>query len=275
MSNSKIENYPFFTILTASLNSVSTIKQTVESIKNQTFQNFEHIVIDGGSNDGTVEVLKKNEHAYNLYWASKPDKGISNALNKGLKLAKGKYVLVLHADDCLLSPGILGYVFNLVKDQKFDIYSFPVLKERPDGAHLLYKPIRVLWWHHFKTIFPHQGSFVHQRTFQALGGFRNNFSIAMDYDFFYRALKNNCSIKFEKKPVALMGGAGISSNDFELVKRLREEFQVHRLNEKNPLWRLAQIYFWMLYFPYKTVLFKKLRKTFIKRKTTSDLIITE
>ena len=141
MSNSKIENYPFFTILTASLNSVSTIKQTVESIKNQTFQNFEHIVIDGGSNDGTVEVLKKNEHAYNLYWASKPDKGISNALNKGLKLAKGKYVLVLHADDCLLSPGILGYVFNLVKNQKLDIFSFPVLKERPDGGHLLYNLI--------------------------------------------------------------------------------------------------------------------------------------
>ena len=266
---------PFFTILTASLNNRTTIKNTLESIRNQAFRNFEHIVIDGGSKDGTLDIIKEFERTYNLFWASKPDKGISSALNKGLKLAKGKYVLVLHADDCLLSPGILGYVFNLVKDQKFDIYSFPVLKERPDGAHLLYKPIRVLWWHHFKTIFPHQGSFVHQRTFQALGGFRNNFSIAMDYDFFYRALKNNCSIKFEKKPVALMGGAGISSNDFELVKRLREEFQVHRLNEKNPLWRLAQIYFWMLYFPYKTVLFKKLRKTFIKRKTTSDLIITE
>jgi glycosyltransferase involved in cell wall biosynthesis len=253
---------PFFTILTASLNNRTTIKNTLESIKNQAFRNFEHIVIDGGSKDRTLDIIKEFERTYNLFWASKPDKGISSALNKGLKLAKGKYVLVLHADDCLLSPGILGYVFNLVKDQKFDIYSFPVLKERPDGAHLLYKPIRVLWWHHFKTIFPHQGSFVHQRTFQALGGFRNNFSIAMDYDFFYRALKNNCSIRFERKPVALMGGAGVSSNDLQMNKRLREEIEVQKLNEKNPLWRLAQIYFWMLYIPYKTLFLRKLKKTY-------------
>jgi glycosyltransferase involved in cell wall biosynthesis len=267
--------FPFYTIITASLNNESTIKQTLESIENQTFQNLEHIVLDGGSQDGTLDILRNFERTYNLYFISEPDEGISSALNKGLKLSKGNYILVLHADDCLLSPNILGYVFNLIKKQQYDIHSFPVLKEGSDNRLFLYNPIRVLWWHHFKTIFPHQGTFVHQRIFQSVGGFRNNFSIAMDYDFFYRALKNNCSIRFERKPVALMGGAGVSSNDLQMNKRLREEIEVQKLNEKNPLWRLAQIYFWMLYIPYKTVLFKKLRKALIKRKITSDLIITE
>jgi glycosyltransferase involved in cell wall biosynthesis len=265
----------FFTIITASFNNESTIKQTLESIKNQTLQDLEHIVLDGGSQDGTLDILKDFERTYNLYWTSKPDKGISSALNKGLELAKGKYVLVLHADDRLLSPDILGYVFNRVRSQKHDIYSFPVIKEYTDDSFFLYKPIRMLWWHHFKTILPHQGSFVHQRVYQLVGGYRKHLSITMDYDFFYRALQSKCSIKFEDKPIALMGGTGISSSDAALKKRLREEIEVQKVNEKNPLWRLAQIYFWMLYFPYKIVLFKKFRKTFIKRKKTSDLIIKE
>ena len=242
--------FPFYTIITASLNNESTIKQTLESIENQTFQNLEHIVLDGGSQDGTLDILRNFERTYNLYFISEPDEGISSALNKGLKLSKGKYILVL------------GYVFNLIKKQQYDIHSFPVLKEGSDNRLFLYNPIRVLWWHHFKTIFPHQGTFVHQRIFQSVGGFRNNFSIAMDYDFFYRALKNNCSIRFERKPVALMGGAGVSSNDLQMNKRLREEIEVQKLNEKNPLWRLAQIYFWMLYIPYKTLFLRKLKKTY-------------
>jgi glycosyltransferase involved in cell wall biosynthesis len=268
-----MKKHPFFTIITAALNSSATLSKNMQSICNQSYQDFEHIIVDGGSADQTLEIIKGYENTYNLIWISEFDSGISDALNKGLKLAKGKYILVLHADDCLLAPDILGYVFNLINNQRYDIYSFPVLKERSDNQLSLYKPIRLLWWHHFKTIFPHQGSFVHQRTFRIVGEFRNNFSIAMDYDFFYRALKNSCSIQFEKKPVALMGGKGISSNDSELLKRLREEIQVQRLNEKNPFWRLAQIYFWIFYFPYKTGFFMKLKKPPYKEKKSGDLTI--
>jgi glycosyltransferase involved in cell wall biosynthesis len=243
---------PFFTILTASLNSQSTLKKTLDSIKNQTFQNFEHVVIDGGSNDGTIDILNRIENSYNMSWSSEPDQGIADALNKGLRLAKGDYVLVLHADDCLLSPDTLEYVFKIIKNQKYDIYSFPVLKEYSDRRPFLYKPIRILWWHHFKTIFPHQGSFVHQRTYRVVGEYRKQLSIAMDYDFFYRALQSECSVKFEKQPVARMGGKGISSSAAALTRRLREERKVQILNEKNRMWRLAQFFFWMLYLPYKT-----------------------
>ncbi|WP_084445878.1 glycosyltransferase [Desulfosarcina sp. BuS5] len=76
---------PFITILTAALNSGATIKKTLESVRNQTFRNFEHVVIDGGSRDETLEILKEYENTYNLAWISKPDHGISDALNKGLR----------------------------------------------------------------------------------------------------------------------------------------------------------------------------------------------
>ena len=78
----------------------------------------------------------------------------------------------------------------------------------------------------------------------------------MDYDFFYRAFQAGAKVKFEKQPVAVMGGSGVSSNPSWLKKRIMEEFRVQRMNERNPFWRLAQWIFQKLYFPYKTKLFK-------------------
>ena len=80
----------FLTILTSSLNNRETVFKTISSIKKQNFNTIEHIVIDGGSQDGTLNVLKANECDYNLKFISEPDDGIADALNKGLKLSKGK-----------------------------------------------------------------------------------------------------------------------------------------------------------------------------------------
>ena len=260
--------HPFFTILTASLNKGVTLRKTLESIKNQSFQNFEHIVVDGNSYDETLDTLKQFENTYNLSWFSKPDCGISDALNKGLQLAQGRYILVLHADDQLLAPEILKNIYPILKSERFDIYSFPVIKDYPDKGNILYKPVRILWWYHFKTIFPHQGTFIHHRVFDRVGGFREEFSIALDYDFFYRGLQTGAKVKFEKQPVALMGGAGISSNPSLLVQRLREEFQVQKLNERYPFCQIAQFIFNAIYFPYKARFLPKLIKRFGKGKTS-------
>ncbi len=167
---------------------------------------------------------------------------------------------MLHADDQLLTPEILKSVYLILKSERFDIYSFPVLKDYPDKGKILYKPVRILWWYHFKTIFPHQGAFVHHRLFARAGGFRKEFTIALDYDFFYRGLQTGARIKFAKQPVALMGGAGISSNPRLLVRRLREEFHVQKLNEQNPFWQIAQFIFRTVYFPYKARFLPKLTK---------------
>ena len=183
-----VEDFPFITILTAALNSGSTLKKTLETVRNQTFQDIEHIVIDGGSRDETLDILKEFENTYNLTWISEPDHGISDALNKGLRLSSGRYILVIQADDQLLHHNILDNVFPQLKSENFDILSFPVILDHPAKGKILSKPIKHLWWNHFKFVFRHQGCFVHRRVFDQIGMFRNEFRICLDYDFFYRAL---------------------------------------------------------------------------------------
>jgi len=252
-----MNTHPFFTIITASLNSSSTIKRTLKSVKNQTFNDLEHIVIDGGSKDETLDILREFEDAYNLVWISEPDRGIADALNRGLERANGRYILVIHADDQLLGPEILTTAYPFLEKDLFDINGFPVVLEHPTNGRVLLKPKRAIWWHHFKTIFLHQGTFVHKRVFDRIGGFREQFSIALDYDFFYRALMSRSTVEFGNQPIALMGGKGVSSAPELVGKRLHEEALVRRINENNFFWRLAQLLFQKLYFPYKTRLAPK------------------
>ena len=252
-----MKNSPLFSVLTASLNNGFTIERTLESVKNQSFQDFEHIVIDGGSRDETLDILKEYENTYNLLWISEPDNGISDALNKGLGLSSGRYIIVIQADDQLIHPNILDNVFPQLKNEKFDILSFPVILDHPAKGKVFSKPIQHLWWNHFKFVFRHQGCFVHKRVFDQIGVFRNEFKICLDYDFFYRALTRNYSVKFGKFPVTLMGGEGVSSNPKFILKRLKEERLVQALNEKKLFWRLFQFIFHMLYLPYKIHFFSK------------------
>ena len=241
---------PFFTILTASLNSEATIAINLESVKTQTYQNLEHIVIDGGSQDTSYDILKKYENTYKLCWLSEPDHGIADALNKGLCMAQGRYILVIQADDMLLKPDILESVYPLLRNEHIDIVSFPVVFDHSSKGKILRQPIVHLWWNHLKFIFPHQGCFVHKRVFE-IGNFKTEFKIAMDYDFFYRALACKCTVQFEKFPVAMMGGSGIGSDTKYLKKRLNEEKLVQLQNERKKGWRFAQFFFRLFYTPYK------------------------
>lgn len=246
---------PFFSIITASLNRAETLEFTLRSVMNQTFHSVEHIVVDGLSSDGSIDILKNYYGKYNLSWISESDEGIADALNKGLSMAKGRYILVLQADDQLLRPEILEVVHLKLRQEQFAVHSFPVIVDDPTRGRVLRPPIRFLWWNHFKFIFPHQGTFVHSRVFDNIGKFRKYFSICMDYDFFYRALAANHSVKFERTPVALMGGDGVGSRLSSVVKRLQEERLVQNLNEENILWRVSQLVFGLLYVQYKTHIF--------------------
>jgi len=241
----------FFSIITASLNSAETIEETLISVKNQSFRNIQHIVIDGGSKDGTLDILEKYQQDYNLSWISEPDKGIADALNKGLQLAQGAYILVLQADDQLLGEDSLEKAWAAIKKCLSDFHIFPVLFDHPRKGRKLLTPIRFLWWNHFKFIFCHQGCFANRRVFGRIGRFRTEYHITFDYDFFYRALNTGCSVKFADFPVTGMGATGISSNPAFLFQRLEEEFLIQRSNEKKIFWVMAQRLFRIFYLPYK------------------------
>jgi len=244
--------HPKITILTASLNSEKTIDKSLRSVRNQTFQDLEQIIVDGRSCDRTIEIIKHYEKLYNLTWLSEPDNGISEALNKGLKLAKGEYIYVLGTDDYFVDGDVLGRIHETVKDEHYDIYSLPVIFNHPAHGKLYSKPLRFKAWHRFRNIFRHQGVFVHRRLFNRVGNFNEHYSIAMDYDFFYRAMLAGCSIKYLDMPIAFVGGTGLSSIRQHLVKRLQEEILIQKSNERHLFWRIAQSLFWTLYMPYKT-----------------------
>ena len=253
-----MNSHPFFTILTSCLNSEKTLIETLASVRKQRYQNLEHIIIDGGSQDDSLRILSDYAGNSRVYWKSEPDRGIAHALNKGLQLAKGRYILIIHGDDRLLDENAFLQAYGDLRNESVDMCSYPVLKETPNGHLMRYRPIRFRWWYHFKTILPHQGCFVHRRVFERVGKFRENFTIALDYDFFYRALSSGATIRFGTQPVAIMGGTGVSSNPSMLEKRLHEEALVQRMNEKKLFWRMSQKLFQLLYLPYKTRLAPKL-----------------
>ena len=223
---------------------------------NQTFKNLEHIVVDGASTDGTLEVIKAFEGTYDVSYISEPDTGIADALNKGLKNATGKYILIIQADDYLPDLHILEKVYPLLKSEDKDIYSFPVMMDVLGNGKRILKPIKFKWWNKFKFIFLHQGTFVHKRVYEQIGNFNTDYSIAMDYDFFYRALIKKPVIEFENFPVAEMAGEGIGSSIRSLLVRLKEEALVQKSNESNVCCRFIQTVFRFFYVPYKTRFFR-------------------
>lgn len=192
---------PFFSIITCTFNSAEYLQETIESVERQNFTDFEHVFMDAFSSDTTISMIK----AYQVRCPTKvvlhqlPAKGISNAMNAGIELARGKVILHLHGDDRLASERVLGVVRDqfvatgasivvgncMLTGQDRISYTWP----RNGLAWVLLKFfLRAVMF--YSNLIPHPSTYVMKSVFQRHGGFDEQYKVVMDYDFWFRVLRH-------------------------------------------------------------------------------------
>lgn len=239
-------------IVTATFNARTGLQATVDSVQSQDFRSVEHIVIDGGSSDGTREYLESVGNA--VRWISEPDEGIADALNKGIAMARGEYVVVLQAEDTFVDAGSLGRATRFLRGRE-DIVAFDVMLERGMGNAERRRSRGFSLLTEYKMTSPHQGMFCRRDLFERIGLFAPAYRIAMDYEFLLRAKRRGATLRPVSEAVAMMPATGVSTKvDWPSVRsRLLEDRRLHRQHSKGGLFRLSSEIFWLIYMPFKRI----------------------
>lgn len=193
--NNKTGNYPLVSIITPSYNSYPYIIENIESVTKQDYPNIEHIVIDGGSTDGTVEVLKRYPH---LIWISEKDGGQSEAINKGFKLAKGEIIGWLNSDDCYNENAVSNSVRVLLEDKDTDIVHSDqnVINEKSEIFKILKGENVSLEKMLLRNCVRQPTVFFREKVVSTLDGVREDLHYAMDRDFWLRAILAGFKFKY-------------------------------------------------------------------------------
>ena len=193
--HSAVSNKPKITIVTPSFNSIHTIRETLDSVANQDYAEVEHIVVDGGSTDGTLEVLRQYPR---LVWTSEKDEGHYHAMDKGTRLATGDVVLILNADDCL-RPGVLTEVARAFEEHPdWDALFGDIVFVDAHGeeifrrAEACFDPQIIRFGHNVAN---HQTLFLKKAVYLRLGGYRyKEFKNACDYEYVMRLIRARCAV---------------------------------------------------------------------------------
>ena len=218
---------PLITVVTVVYNGEQYLDQTIRSVIEQDYDNVEYIIIDGGSTDGTLEIIQKYEEQID-YWICEPDSGIYDAMNKGVSLASGEYIAFLNADDYYFSQNTLNIIsINILRKNVDVIYGdMHILNEndeRKERAH--YVGIKYGWfpysmyWIWIRMVFGHPASFTARKRLIGLGGFSESFKIAADYDFFIRLFVKNGTFQYVPEVLAVFREGGVSTTNLKLLEQ--------------------------------------------------------
>lgn len=178
-------------VVVPSFNSERFLEQTLQSLFNQDYENVEILVIDGGSTDGTVNIIKKYKNRI-AYWISEKDNGQSDALNKGFKKANGEVVGWLCSDDLLYNDSISLVAEEFSKDSEVGIVYGDIDQIRADGhifRKIKYKPLTADYILNVHHPVPQQGSFYRRSLLEKVGFLNESLHQVMDYDLFIKLLK--------------------------------------------------------------------------------------
>ena len=196
-------------IITINLNNRDGLERTLASVRVQTFRDFEQIVVDGGSSDGSLDVIRANAD-WIARWVSEPDSGIYNAMNKGIAMAAGDYLLFLNSGDCLDSAGVLEAMFATDPGGAGMIYGH-VRYQKPDGRWtVLVAPPRMTMDAVYTMRINHQSTFFRRDLFTTVGPYDEGVRFAADFDYMLRCLAADVGSRFVDVVVSIYEGGGFS-----------------------------------------------------------------
>ena len=223
----KVEDQPLVSIITAVLNGEKHIEQTISSVLNQSYKNIEYIIIDGGSNDNTINIIKKYEKQID-HWISEADEGLYHAINKGIKLAKGNIIGILHSNDFYFEKSV-QYIVDANLSSAEEIIFHGDIEQTNEKENS--KPKRMipdLSQMHYKQSIFHPTCFVKKSVYEKYGTYDTQFKIASDYDFLLRCMKQGVKFQYIPKAITSYRSGGMSTSykcDFECY-RIQKKYQI-------------------------------------------------
>ena len=183
-------------VITVTKNSEKFLEENINSLKNQTYKNFEHIIIDGNSTDRTVEIIKKNKDKID-YWVSEPDEGLYDAMNKGIKACTGDIIGILNSDDIYFSEALKFVNQYFTEQENLDFLFGTVEKHKLMHG---YYPEKIKWTFGFYTTHS-VGFFIKKSSQMKIGFYDTRYKYSADYDLFYKMIvkKKNVWDRNQKK----------------------------------------------------------------------------
>lgn len=216
---------PILSIITINYNNAQGLKKTMDSVVNQSFKNFEYIIIDGGSTDNSKQIIEQYQSKV-TYWVSEKDKGIYNAMNKGIQQTKGNYLLFLNSGDYLADDNVLDNVFK--SNITADIAYGNMLIEHSNGAiEQGYMPDKITFKQMIVDTLWHPVSFIKKSLFDKYGLYNEELKIVSDYDFFFKTIiMNSVSTQHIGLTISVYNLNGLSSLPENKVKEHTERKKV-------------------------------------------------
>jgi len=226
-------NKPLVTIVTAVLNGEKYLEECILSLHAQKYENYEHIIIDGGSTDRTLEIIKKYEDKID-YWCSKKDKGIYDAFNKGMQLANGEYIGFLNSDD-YYSSNTLELLENYINKYPEKDFFFGAVKKHW-GILYGYKPYKIHWsWGFYSS--HSTGFFIKTKAAKKVGLYNLNYKYSSDYDYFFRMIVKEKLKGIGTKKDEIFGTfrRGGYSSQIKFYDHFMEEIKIRLDNGQNKI----------------------------------------
>lgn len=224
---------PLISIITAVYNSEAHLEECINSLYKQNYSNYEHIVVDGGSSDKSLDIIKKYENNID-YWSSKSDKGIYDAFNIGMNLSTGDYIGFLNSDD-IYTKESLSILNKYIQKYPSKDFIFGSVKKHWGILHG-YKPYKIYWsWGFYSS--HSTGFFIKREASKKVGFYNLKYKYSSDYDYFFRMIVKNKLKGIGTKKDELFGifRRGGFSSKIKFLDHFKEEIQIRVDNKQNKL----------------------------------------